>query len=74
MLVDYQKDTVSIKRAQKGDGKKMSDFFSSYSSWSEGIRAYTDTQVFDDKDAFYEVLSREGIMNHDEDYHLSIRK
>ena len=74
MLVDYQKDTVRIKRAQKGDGKKMSDFFSSYPSWSEGIRAYTDTQVFDDKDAFYEALSREGIMNHDEDYSFKYKK
>ena len=74
MLVDYQKDTVSIKRAQKGDGKKMSDFFSSYPSWSEGIRAYTDTQVFDDKDAFYEALSREGLMNHAEDYSFKYKK
>lgn len=74
MLVDYQKDTVSIQRAQEGDGKQIGDFFSSYSTWSEGVRAYTDTQIADEKDAFYAALSREGIMNHKEDYSFTYKK
>lgn len=74
MLVDYQKDTVRIQRAQEGDGKQIGDFFSGYSTWSEGLRAYTDTQVADEKDAFYKALSREGIMNHDEDYSFNYKK
>lgn len=74
MLVDYQKDTVSIQRAQEGDGKKIGDFFSSYPTWSEGARAYTDTQVAEDKEAFYTALSREGIMDHDEDYNFNYKK
>lgn len=74
MLVDYQKDTVRIQRAQEGDGKQIGDFFSGYSTWSEGVRAYTDTQVADDREAFYAAVSREGIMNHDEDYFFNYKK
>lgn len=74
MLVDYQKDTVRIQRAQEGDGKQIGDFFSSYATWSEGARAYADTQVADDKDAFYAAVSREGIMSHDEDYSYMYKK
>ncbi len=74
MLVDYQKDTVSIQRAKAGDGKQMGDFFSGYATWSEGIRAYADTQIVDEKEAFYEALSREGIMNHDEDYFINYKR
>lgn len=74
MLVDYQKDTVRIQRAQEGDGKQIGDFFSSYATWSEGARAYADTQVADDNDAFYAAVSREGIMNHDEDYSYMYKK
>lgn len=74
MLVDYQKDTMRIQRAQDGDGKQIGDFFSDYSTWSEGVRAYTDTQIVDEKDAFYAALSREGIMKHDEDYFFNYKK
>lgn len=74
MLVDYRKDTVSIQRAWEGDGKQIGDFFSGYSTWSEGVRAYTDTQVADEKEAFYEALSREGMMKHDEDYSFNYKK
>lgn len=74
MLVDYQKDTVSIQRAQEGDGKQIGDFFSSYPTWSEGVRAYTDTQVVDEKEAFFEALSREGLKNHNEDYSFNYKK
>lgn len=74
MIVDYQKDTVSIERAKEGDGKQIGDFFSSYSTWSEGVRAYTDTQVVDEKEAFFSALSREGIMKHSEDYSFNYKK
>lgn len=74
MLVDYQKDTVNIQRAKDGDGKEVAAFFSAYSTWSEGIRAYSDTQIVDEKDAFYEALSREGIMHHQEDYFFNYKK
>ena len=74
MLVDYQKDTVSIQRAQEGDGKQIGDFFSSYPTWSEGVRAYTDTQVVEEKEAFFEAISREGLQNHDEDYSFNYKK
>lgn len=74
MLVDYQKDTVRIQRANEGDGRQIGEFFSSYPTWSEGARAYTDTQIVDNKDAFYEALSREGMMNHEEDYSFNYKK
>lgn len=74
MLVDYQRDTVRIQRAQEGDGRQIGDFFSGYATWSEGARAYADTQVADDKDAFYAAVSREGIMKHDEDYSYIYKK
>lgn len=74
MLVDYQKDTVSIQRAQEGDGKQIGDFFLGYPTWSEGVRAYTDTQVVDEKEAFFEAISREGLKNHDEDYSFNYKK
>lgn len=74
MLVDYQKDTVSIQRAREGDGRLIGDFFSGYSTWSEGIRAYADTQVADEKEAFYAAMSTEALRNHEEDYSYVYKK
>lgn len=74
MLVDYQKDTVIIQRAWEGTGKQTGDFFTRYPTWSEGVSAYTDTQVAEDRESFYQALSREGIMNHDRDYSFTYKK
>ena len=74
MLVDYQKDTVSIQRAKEGEGRQIGAFFSEYASWSEGIRAYTDNYVADEKEAFYEAMSRESIERRPEDYSFNYKK
>lgn len=75
MLVDYQKDTVSIQRAWNGDGRQMGNFFSGYPTWSQGVSAYVDLHIVDaDKEAFYKALSREGIAGHKEDYSFNCKK
>ncbi len=74
VFVDYQKDKLRIQRAWEENGKRLAEFFSGYPAWSEGIRAYADIQVAENKDAFYEALSVEGIKNHTEDYHFNYKK
>ncbi len=74
MLVDYKKDKVQIHRAQNADGKQIGDFFAGYETWSEGAKAYADTQVVDNKEAFYAAFSREGIMSHTDDYSFDYKK
>ena len=75
MLVDYQNDTVSIREAREADGKQIAEFFSSYPTWSEGARAYTDTQVVEsEKEEIYNAVSLEGIRSRTEDYSFNYQK
>ena len=75
ILVDYQKDSAVIFRANDTDGKHIRDFFSSYLTWSEASRAYADTQVAEeDQEEFYKALSLEGIKMGKEDYTFNYQK
>ncbi len=74
VFVDYQKDKLRIQRAWEENGKRLAEFFSGYSTWTDGIRAYADSQVAENKEAFYEALSVEGIESHTKDYYFNYKK
>lgn len=75
ILVDYQKDSAEIFRANETDGKHIGDFFSSFLTWSEASRAYTDSQVAEEeREEFYKAFSLEGIKKGKEDYTFNYQK
>lgn len=75
MLVDYEKDAVHIHRANGEDGEMIGEFFNRYPTWTEGIKAYTDTQVVEEEKAeFFDAFRIETIKERTEDYSFNYQK
>ncbi|MGN0682052.1 MAG: response regulator [Oscillospiraceae bacterium] len=69
MIVDFEKDSVRVYRESDDIDWEIGGFFNKFSTWSEGIKAYSE-QFVDEKDRakFHRLLSLENLRSSTSDF------